>query len=116
MTDKQIIKNLKKELAFAQSVISRQNTEIARLTEDYNAMNIVISTLRQENKYLRRVASNRCGTCIYSKPVERPGKATIWVECTNEEHLKKYCTSYEGTKFRPKNTHACKSYKERKEE
>lgn len=113
MTDHQIIKNLKKDLAFAQSVISRQNTEIARLTEDYKALEIVVDALRQENKYLKRVSSNRCGTCKYSKPVKRTGKKTIWVECTNREHLSKYCTSYEGTKFRPKNTHACKNYEER---
>ena len=113
MTDHQIIKNLKKDLAFAQSVISRQNTEIARLTEDYKALEIVVDTLRYENTYLRKMTSNRCGTCVYAKPVERPGKVAIWVECTNEKHLKKYCTTHEGTKFRPKNTHACKSYEER---
>lgn len=116
MTDAQAIKNLKKDLAFAQSVITRQNTEIARLTEDCDALTATIETLRAEIKYLKRITADRCGTCMYAKPVQRPGKTTIWVECTNEEHLRKYCTNYEGTKYRPKYTHACKSYRERKEE
>ena len=116
MTDAQAIKNLKKDLAFAQSVITRQNTEIARLMKDCDSLNATIETLRAEIKCLKRITADRCGTCMYAKPVQRPGKITIWVECTNEEHLQKYCTHREGTKYRPKYTHACKSYKERKEE
>lgn len=116
MTDRQKIKLLEEELSFDKSVIARQNTEIARLKVEQEELKSTITNLRAEIKYLKRITANRCGTCMYAKPVERPGKTTIWVQCTNVEHIKKYCTTHEGTKYRPKYTHACKSYQERKEE
>lgn len=106
--------SLEKSLHSAEYVIRRQNAEIARLTDECKALNTTIDDLRAELKYLRKATANRCGTCVYAKPVVW-GRSTMHVECTNAEHLKKHCSNHESSKIRPKNTHACRNYKERSE-
>ena len=56
---------------------------------------------------------NKCGSCIFSKPTNWGRKLSkTYVECTNEEHTKKYCRNDTARK-RAKTTPACKSYRER---
>lgn len=53
----------------------------------------------------------KCGSCAYSKPTTWGGKpTTCYVECTNKEHLEKYCKRKTSAK-RIRTTPACKSYK-----
>ena len=116
MTDAEAgyIDYLEGELKSAKYVVKRQNTEIERLTVECKELNTTISDLRAELKYLRKATANRCGTCVYAKPAVY-GKSKMHVECTNAEHLKRYCSDHESSKIRPKNTHACKNYVERME-
>ena len=106
--------SLESELKSTKYVVIRQNVEIQRLTDECKVLHTTIDDLRAELKYLRKATANRCGTCIYAKPVVW-GKSTMHVECTNAEHLKKHCSNHESSKIRPKNTHACKNYVERSE-
>lgn len=56
---------------------------------------------------------NKCGSCVFSKPTNWGSKPSkTYVECTNAEHIKKYCKDSLSRK-RAKTTPACKSYKER---
>ena len=53
----------------------------------------------------------KCGSCAYAKPTTWGNKpTTCYVECTNEEHLEKYCKRKTSAK-RIRTTPACKSYK-----
>ena len=52
----------------------------------------------------------KCGTCYYSKPTTF-GKSNGYVECTNQEHIQKFCKRPISLQ-RQKTTPACKSYKE----
>lgn len=55
---------------------------------------------------------NKCGSCVFSKPTNWGSKPSkTYVECTNEEHIKKYCKDVLSRK-RAKTTPACKRYKE----
>ena len=103
---------LEREYKFNKHIIARQNEEIARLTEECQALKDTIASQNKELKYLRNKDSQRCGTCIYAKPTVW-GRSKVHVECTNQEHLGRYCSNHESTKIRPRNTYACKCYVER---
>lgn len=56
---------------------------------------------------------NKCGSCEFSKPTNWGSKhSKTYVECTNAEHIKRYCKD-DISRKRAKTTPACKSYKER---
>lgn len=66
-------------------------------------------------KFIRPPAdlTGKCGSCIYSKPYEGESRTfKSYVECTNEEHLKKYCYR-SNSKYRQRTALACKRYQER---
>lgn len=50
-----------------------------------------------------------CGTCAYAKHTTF-GRSKIYVECTNQEHIEKFCKR-EIAKKRARTTRACKCYK-----
>lgn len=104
--------SLERELTATKTVVTRQNAEIEWLTKENKELNSTIDDLRAELKYLRKATANRCGTCVYAKPVVW-GRSTMHVECTNAEHLRKHCSNHESSKVRSKNRHACKNYVER---
>lgn len=55
----------------------------------------------------------KCGSCVFAKPTTF-GKSTVYVECTNVEHIGQWCkrqVSYKRQRTHP----ACKRYK-RKED
>ena len=56
---------------------------------------------------------NKCGTCMYSKPTTF-GKSKCWVECTNQEHIKRFCKNELARKRQATNP-ACDCYKEKSE-
>ena len=69
--------------------------------------------LKAEIERLKKQKANKCGTCFFAKPTTWGNKPTnIYVECTNKEHLKKYCHTRISVK-RARTTPACKCYKER---
>lgn len=57
--------------------------------------------------------THKCGSCEFAKPTNWGSKPSkTYVECTHEEHIKKYCKDAISRK-RAKTTPACKSYRER---
>lgn len=52
----------------------------------------------------------KCGSCIYAKPTTF-GNSTIYVECTNIEHLARFCCNHEVSKKRQRTHKGCKNYK-----
>ena len=52
---------------------------------------------------------NKCGGCKYAEPTTF-GKSKVYVRCTNEEHVKRYCHRPISVK-RQRTQPACKSYK-----
>lgn len=52
----------------------------------------------------------KCGSCIYAKPTTF-GNSTIYVECTNIEHLARFCCNHEISKKRQRTHKGCKNYK-----
>lgn len=67
--------------------------------------------LKEEVERLQKKREAKCGTCYYSKPVPF-GKSKCYVECTNQEHIEKYCRYRKISLKRQRTTPACKSYKE----
>lgn len=57
---------------------------------------------------------NKCGSCIYAKPVVAFGESKCYVNCTNKEHIDKFCKREIST-LRQRTHPACKNYK-RKED
>lgn len=57
----------------------------------------------------------KCGSCIYAKPTTF-GSSKIYVECTNAEHIRIYCSRHENARKRQKTARACKRYEERVDE
>lgn len=113
MTDEKIIKVierslqvsgdasvLKLALKLALDLIKRQQAEIKRLKETSK------ETPPTDLK-------NKCGSCVYAVPTVF-GKVRTYVECTNQEHVQRYCRR-EITRKRQRTQQACKSYKERVE-
>lgn len=101
---------LRKALKDAENIIKRQNSEIDKLTRDCKSLSLLIDELQDEIKNLKRLNSFKCGTCAYAKPA-KVGRSELYVECTNAEHLKRFC-HHENSKVRPRTSPGCKSYKE----
>lgn len=57
---------------------------------------------------------NKCGSCAYAMPTTF-GNGTAYVECTNQEHIDKYCKR-PISRIRQRTCPACRSYKEMTEE
>ena len=53
---------------------------------------------------------NKCGSCIYAKPVVAFGASRCYVNCTNKEHIERFCHREIST-LRQRTHPACKSYK-----
>lgn len=56
---------------------------------------------------------SKCGSCVYAIQ-STFGKSNAYVECSNREHIAKYCKRPISA-IRQKTNPACKSYKERTE-
>ena len=54
---------------------------------------------------------NKCGSCVYAKPIVAFGKSKCYVNCTNKEHIERFCTREIST-LRQRTHPACKKYKE----
>ncbi len=79
------------------------------------AKRLAIDLINRQKAEIERLKASRqtCGTCIYAKPYVGEGKTfKSYVECTNKEHLEKYC-KYQNSQYRQKTTKACKCYKAR---
>lgn len=95
----------------ADYIIKRQNDEIHELTEECKSLKSVIEVQKAQLENLRKKAGGMCGTCVYSKTAKWGKKTTgAFVECTNAEHIKKYCGRSENSKIRQRTAPACKSY------
>lgn len=56
---------------------------------------------------------NKCGDCAFAIPTEWGNKMSgLYVECTNKEHIKKWCKT-EISRKRQRTTLACKCFKEK---
>ena len=56
---------------------------------------------------------NKCGTCVYAVP-STFGKGYCYVECTNQEHIAKYCKR-PISRIRQRTAPACRSYEDKTE-
>ena len=56
---------------------------------------------------------NKCGTCVYGIP-STFGKGFCYVECTNQEHIAKYCKR-PISRIRQRTAPACRSYEDKTE-
>ena len=134
MTDKKIIKTierslqvsgdasvLKLALKLALDLIKRQK---AQLADERAKIEICAATISRQNAEIKRLKEtnketpptdlkNKCGSCVYAVPTVF-GKVRTYVECTNQEHVERYCHR-EITRKRQRTQQACKSYKERVE-
>ena len=55
----------------------------------------------------------KCGDCVFAVPTKWGNNCTgLYVECTNEEHIKKWCKT-DIAKKRLRTAYACKNFKER---
>ena len=77
----------------ALDLINRQKAEIERLQK------------------LQKQTKAKCGTCFFAKPTTF-GKSKSYVECTNKEHIEKFCRYRKISLKRQRTTPACKCYKE----
>lgn len=56
---------------------------------------------------------NKCGDCAYAIAGQWGGKTSnLYVECTNEEHIKKWCKN-KTSRTRQRTTRACKCFREK---
>ena len=56
---------------------------------------------------------NKCGTCVYGIP-STFGKSNCYIECTNQEHIAKYCKR-PISRIRQRTAPACRSYEDKTE-
>lgn len=56
---------------------------------------------------------NKCGSCVYAVP-STFGNGTCYVECTNQEHIAKYCKR-PISRIRQRTAPACRSYEDKTE-
>ncbi len=111
MTDSEIKKAFEEHIAHSKNIkygarkMAMVDVELLK-----NALDL-INSLEVERDRLKRHGGKKCGTCIYAKPTTF-GRSKVYVECTNEEHLKKYCSYHESAKNRLRTTPACKKYEE----
>lgn len=71
----------------------------------------MVESLKAEVKRLQKKREAKCGTCYYSKPTTFD-KSKCYVECTNQEHIEKFCRFRKISLKRQRTTPACKNYKE----
>ena len=83
------------------------NEKINFLVDVFNLVN----RQKAEIERLKNKISSKCGTCAYAKPTTF-GKSKCYVECTNKEHIEKYCRFRKISLKRQRTTPACKNYKE----
>lgn len=109
MTDRErLIEILKKP------IYVKEGVDVAIAVADYLLDNGVTIS---KPKTIRPPADlkGKCGSCIYSKPYDGESRTfKSYIECTNEEHCKKYCYR-KNSKYRQRTAKACKSYEERVE-
>ena len=81
---------------------------IAARTADYLIKNGVV-LLKQPTPPTN--LKGKCGSCIFAKPTTF-GTSTVYVECTNVEHIGQWCKRQ--ISYKRQRTHkACKRYQER---
>ncbi len=103
-TDEEIIDCLKK------TVEQYKTTNDFRVTV-YEEILDLIKRKDAEIERLMKRDKAKCGTCAYAKPTTF-GKSKCYVECTNQEHIEKFCRYRKISLKRQKTTPACKKYKE----
>ena len=72
----------------------------------------LINRQKAEIESLKKKNNRKCGTCVFAKPTKAFGGSKYYVECTNQEHLEKYCHRHKSSKVRQRTNPACKRYKE----
>lgn len=116
MGNSEALKQLQKALKKSEYIIKRQHDEIRRLTQECKSLKDELDSQKCYIKRLETKIGAKCGTCIYSKPVKwgsRPSGA--YVECTNEDHLKQYCSNHESAKVRQRTAPGCRRYKSKED-
>lgn len=112
MTDKDIktisekIDSLHKKILksnFAEKVTESEMMSLILAVQELNRQKTEIERLQKKN-------TKKCGSCLYAIPATF-GKSKVYVECTNWEHIKKFCKREISLK-RQRTTPACKHYKE----
>lgn len=101
-------------------LINRQKAEIEELKEKLEKAFISLEvlggvTMRTKVKEtIETDLKNKCGSCIYAVP-STFGKSNCYVECSNQEHIAKYCKR-PISRIRQRTAPACRSYEEMTEE
>ena len=81
-----------------------------------SCLNEFLCVMIAQKKELDRMKNSKvgkCGSCAYAVPTTF-AKSTNYVECTNKEHIEKFCKRPISLK-RPHTTPACKCYVERED-
>lgn len=105
MTDRDRLINIVDEYTESLSVKDLHSLDFADKFADYLLANGVKLSAELQNK---------CGSCVYAKPVIAFGKSKCYVNCTNKEHIERFCQREIST-LRLRTNPACKKYKELKD-
>ena len=92
-------------------LINRLQDEREALINGQETLQKTIVEQKAEIERLQKTKSAKCGTCAYAKPTTF-GKSKCYVECTNKEHIEKFCRYRKISLKRQRTTPACKDYKE----
>lgn len=95
----------------AVDLINRLQDEREALINGQETLQKTIVEQKAEIERLQKTKSAKCGTCAYAKPTTF-GKSKCYVECTNKEHIEKFCRYRKISLKRQRTTPACKDYKE----
>ena len=95
----------------ALDLINRLQDERESLINGQETLQNTIVEQKAEIERLQKTKSAKCGTCAYAKPTTF-GKSKCYVECTNKEHIEKFCRYRKISLKRQRTTPACIDYKE----
>lgn len=73
----------------------------------------IINRKKAEIDMLKKKNAAKCATCVFAVQTTEIGVPKCYVECTNQEHIKKYCHRQRTSRLRQRTTPACRHYKER---
>ncbi len=81
----------------------------------YNPLGYALYSVWREADLKQKTETDlsfKCGSCKYAKPIQgsKRGIFGTTVECTNKEHIDKYCYRHKTSKLKQRTCKACKSY------
>lgn len=110
----QIACNAATDAAFDAAAAGREFSyadQLAAMTDSLIAQGVTIKTTHSRHSRPPTDLTGKCGSCLHAVPAPGVfGDSQCYVNCTNEEHLAKYCRR-PLAKVRLRTTKACKKYR-----